>query len=39
MALFKQDKTQEANMAAKKKMAELDDDYRSTLLESWIKMR
>ena len=39
MALFKQDKTKEASMAAKKKMAGLDDDYRSTLLESGIKMR
>lgn len=39
MALFKQDSTKSASMAAKKKMAGLDDDYRSTLLESGIKMR
>ena len=39
MALFKQDTTKTASMARKKKMAGLDDDYRSTLLESWIKMR
>tara|TARA_R110002124_G_scaffold287356_1_gene473673 strand:+ start:6001 stop:7137 length:1137 start_codon:yes stop_codon:yes gene_type:complete len=39
MALFKQDDTKRASMAAKKKMAGLDDDYRSTLLESGIKMR
>ncbi|MEZ9441349.1 ISAs1 family transposase, partial [Vibrio atlanticus] len=39
MALFKRDKTQSASMARKKKMAGLDDDYRSTLLESGIKMR
>ncbi|MFA0464950.1 ISAs1 family transposase, partial [Vibrio sp. 10N.261.45.F1] len=30
MALFKRDKTQSASMARKKKMAGLDDDYRST---------
>ncbi|WP_392343567.1 ISAs1 family transposase [Pseudoalteromonas prydzensis] len=39
MALFKQDTTKTASMARKKKMAGLDDDYRSTLLESGIKMR
>ncbi len=39
MALFKQDKSKSASMAAKQKMAGLDDKYRSTLLESGIKMR
>lgn len=39
MALFKQDETKTASMKAKRKMAALDDDYRSTLLESGIKMR
>ncbi len=39
MALFKQDDTKRASMAAKKKMAGLDDEYRSTLLESGIKVR
>jgi predicted transposase YbfD/YdcC len=39
MALFKQDTTKSASMARKKKMAGLDDDYRSILLESGIKMR
>jgi hypothetical protein len=39
MVLFKQDKTKEASMAAKKKMAGLDNDYRSTLFESGLKMR
>ena len=39
MALFKQDATKTASMKAKRKMAALDDDYRSTLLESGIKMR
>ena len=39
MALFKQDDTKKASMAAKNKMAGLDDAYRSTLLESGIKMR
>ena len=39
MALFKQDTTKSASMARKKKMAGLDDDFRSTLLESGIKMR
>jgi len=39
MTLFKQDTTKSASMARKKKMAGLDDNYRSTLLESGIKMR
>jgi predicted transposase YbfD/YdcC len=39
MALFKQDTTKSASMARKKKMAGLDDDYRSALLESGVKMR
>ena len=39
MALFKRDTTKSASMARKKKMAGLDDEYRSTLLESGIKMR
>lgn len=39
MALFKRDESKKASMAAKKKMAALDDEYRSTLLESGIKMR
>lgn len=39
MALFKRDETKTASMKAKRKMAALDDDYRSTLLESGIKMR
>mgnify|MGYP000210711996 FL=1 len=39
MALFKRDATKSASMARKKKMAGLDDDYRSVLLESGIKMR
>jgi len=39
MALFKRDTTKSASMARKKKMAGLDDDYRSILLESGIKMR
>ena len=39
MALFKQDTSKSASMAAKKKMAGLDDKYRSILLESGIKMR
>lgn len=37
--LFKQDETIKASIARKKKMATLDDDYRSALLESAIKMR
>lgn len=39
MAHFKQDTTKSASMARKKKMAGLDDDYRSNLLKSGIKMR
>ena len=39
MALFKRDITKSASMARKKKMAGLDDDYRSTLLESRFKIR
>jgi predicted transposase YbfD/YdcC len=39
MTLFKQDQTKCASIAAKKKMAGLDYEYRSTLLESGIKMR
>lgn len=39
MALFKRDTTKSASMARKKKMAGLDDDYRSVLLESGVKMR
>jgi len=39
MGLFKQDCTKSASIAAKKKMAGLDDEYRSTLLGSGIKMR
>ena len=39
MARFKQDTTKSASMARKKQMAGLDDDYRSPLLESGIKMR
>ena len=39
MALFKRDETKSASIARKKKMAGLDDEYRSTLLESGIKMR
>lgn len=39
MGLFKQDKSKSASIAAKKKMATLDDGYRSVLLESGIKMR
>ena len=38
MALFKQDTTKTASMARKKKMAGLDDDYRSTLLESGLSL-
>lgn len=37
--LFKQDKSTSVSMARKKKMAGLDDDFRSTLLEQGIKMR
>jgi predicted transposase YbfD/YdcC len=39
MALFKQDKSKQASMVAKNKMAGLDDKYSSTLLESGIEMR
>ena len=39
LTLFKQDETKSASLARKKKMAGLDDDYRSTMLESGIKMR
>ncbi len=39
IALFKQDTTKSASMTRKKKMTGLDDDYRSTLLESGIIMR
>lgn len=37
MALFKHDASKSASMGRKKKMAELDDEYRSTLLEPGIK--
>ena len=37
--LFKQDKSKSASMARKKKMAGLDDDFRSALLEQGVKMR
>jgi len=37
--LFKQDKTKSASISRKKKMSSLNDEYRSTLLESAIKMR
>ena len=36
---FKQDKSVKASVARKKKLATLDDEYRSVLLESLIKMR
>ena len=39
MTMFKQDTTKSASIARKKKMAGLDDDYRSTLMESGVKMR
>jgi predicted transposase YbfD/YdcC len=39
MALFKRDETKSASMARKKKMEGLDDESRSTLLESGIKIR
>ena len=39
MGMFKQDETKSASIKAKKKMAALDDVYRSTLIESGIKMR
>jgi hypothetical protein len=38
LAFFKQDETKVASMKAKKKMAGLDDYYRSTLLEAVVKM-
>jgi len=37
--LFKQDKTKSASVARKKKMATLDDQFRSSLMEQGIKMR
>ncbi len=37
--LFRQDTTRTVSMARKKRMAALDDDYRSVLLESAINMR
>ncbi|MGL4734415.1 MAG: hypothetical protein ACRCWB_04855 [Enterovibrio sp.] len=39
MALFEQGEIPKASMKAKRKMAALDDDYRSTLLGFGIKMR
>ena len=39
MALFKQDETKKSSMKAKNKMTGLDDEYRSTLMESGIEMR
>ena len=39
MTMFKQDTTKSANIARKKKMAGLADDFRSTLMESGVKMR
>ncbi len=39
IALFNQDTTKLASMARKNKMTGLNDDYRSTLLESGIKKR
>ena len=39
LALFKKDEKKSASIARKKKMAGLEDEYRSTLLESGIKMR
>ncbi len=38
MALFKRNETKSASIARKKKMAGLDDGYRSPLLESGVKM-
>ena len=38
MAMFKQDESKNTSMARKKKMAGLDDEYCSTLLESGTKM-
>ncbi len=37
--LFKQDKTKSASLARKKKMATLDDKFRSSLMEQGVKMR
>ena len=37
--LFKQDKTKSASLACKKKMATLDDKFRSSLMQQGIKMR
>jgi len=39
MALFKQGDTKRTSIAAKKRVAGLDDEYRSPLLGSGIKMR
>lgn len=39
MAMFKQYTTKSASIARKKKMAGLDDDFRSTLVESRVIMR
>ncbi|WP_376708399.1 hypothetical protein [Shewanella surugensis] len=39
LALFKKDTSKSASMTRKKKTAGLDDEYRSTLLESGVKMR
>jgi len=36
--LLKQDKTKSASIARKKKMATLDDEFRSILMEQGIKM-
>jgi hypothetical protein len=36
---FREGESKKASMAVKKKMTGLDDGYRSTLLESGIKMR
>jgi hypothetical protein len=38
MAVLKQDRTKSASMARKKRMAGLDNDYRTRLLELGIKM-
>ena len=38
MNLFRQDETKKASIARKKKMAALDDDFRSVFLEFRIKM-
>lgn len=39
LSLFKQDKTKNISMVRKKKIAGMSDEYRSTLLETGIKMR